>query len=165
MLEGTGSGRGVLGGVVPAPLSVGRRRDRRAGRQCVFRSAAPALLAVFAAACGAVEAPAGDGGPDAAAGSQAAPVETAAPEAGASPRRPPAVPPALSSPEHERYQQLRMETLRLMIAAAKLALPIGPFQQRIDAASLIALDDVAEASARMEGIVADLRQAVGDAAP
>ena len=79
------------------------------------------------------------------------------PSAGASPGR---VAPALSSPEHQRYQQLRLETLRLMIEAAKLALPIGPFQQRIDAAARIALDDVSEAADRMEGIVAELQEAI-----
>ena len=69
----------------------------------------------------------------------------------------------LASPEHQRYQQLRMETLRLMIEAARRALPIGPFQQRIDAAARAALEDVSEAADRMEEIVAELEQAITDA--
>ena len=72
-------------------------------------------------------------------------------------------PPPLSSPEHERYQQLRLEALRLMIQAAQAALPIGAFQQRIDAAARIALQDVSEAGDLQEGIVADLREAVAAA--
>ena len=76
---------------------------------------------------------------------------------------PPADPVDLASPEHQRYQQLRMETLRLMIEAARRALPIGPFQQRIDAAASTALEDVSEAADRMEGIVAELEQAIADA--
>ncbi len=75
----------------------------------------------------------------------------------------PALPLELSSPEHQRYQQLRLETLRSMIDAAKLALPIGPFQQRIDAAARIALEDVSEAGDLMEQIVADLREAIAAA--
>ena len=50
-----------------------------------------------------------------------------------------------------------------MIDAAKLALPIGPFQERIDAAARIALDDVTEAADRMEGIVAELQEAIAAA--
>ncbi len=72
----------------------------------------------------------------------------------------PAVPAALTSPEHQRYQQLRVETLRLMIAAAQRALPIGPFQQRIDAAASTALQDVSAAADRMEEIVTELREAI-----
>ena len=77
--------------------------------------------------------------------------------------QPPAPPLELSSPEHQRYQRLRLETLRAMIEAAKLALPIGPFQERIDAAARIALEDVTEAGDRMEGIVADLQEAIAAA--
>ena len=69
----------------------------------------------------------------------------------------------LSSPEHERYQQLRLEALRLMIQAAKLTLPIGPFQQRIDEAARTALQDVSEAGDLQEAIVADLREAIAAA--
>ena len=75
----------------------------------------------------------------------------------------PALPLELSSPEHQRYQRLRLETLRAMIEAAKLALPIGPFQERIDAAARIALDDVSEAADRMEVIVAELQEAIAAA--
>ena len=76
----------------------------------------------------------------------------------------PAPPLELSSPEHQRYQRLRLETLRAMIEAAKLALPIGPFQERIDAAARIALeDDVSEAADRMEVIVAELQDAIAAA--
>ena len=78
-------------------------------------------------------------------------------------QRSPALPLELSSPEHRRYQQLRLETLRAMIEAAQLALPIGPFQERIDAAARIALDDVTDAADRMEVIVADLQEAIADA--
>ena len=76
--------------------------------------------------------------------------------------RPPAVPEELASPEHRRYRQLRVETLRLMIEAARRALPIGPFQERIDAASRTAVRDVSEAGDRMAEIAADLRQAIAD---
>ena len=75
----------------------------------------------------------------------------------------PALPLELSSPEHQRYQQLRLETLRLMIEAARRALPIGPFQQRIDAAARTALQDVSEAGDRMEEIAAELREAIAAA--
>ena len=74
-----------------------------------------------------------------------------------------ALPLELSSPEHQRYQRLRLETLRAMIEAAQLALPIGPFQQRIDAAARIALDDVTEAADSMEVIVADLQEVIAAA--
>ena len=76
--------------------------------------------------------------------------------------RPPAVPEELASPEHRRYRQLRVETLRLMIEAARRALPIGPFQERIDAASRTAVRDVSEAGDRMAEIAADLRRAIAD---
>lgn len=72
-------------------------------------------------------------------------------------------PPPLSSPEHERYQQLRLEALRLMIQAAQRTLPIGPFQQRIDAAARTALRNVSEAGDLQEAIVVDLREAIAAA--
>lgn len=65
--------------------------------------------------------------------------------------------------DHERYRRLRVETLRLMIEAARRELPIGPFQQRIDAAVGTALQDISEAADRMEEIVADLREAIAAA--
>lgn len=79
------------------------------------------------------------------------------------PRPPAAVPDELSSPEHRRYQQLRVETLRLLIEAARRALPIAGFQQRIDAAARTALQDVSEAADRMEETAADLRAALAAA--
>lgn len=139
------------------------------------------------AACGRAEAPAGGGDPVAGTGDAAPRVadpEPANPSAGVPPPgdpsggaapddavpapespapQPPALPVELSSPEHQRYQQLRLETLRAMIDAAKLALPIGPFQQRIDAAARMALEDVSEAGDLMEQIVADLREAIAAA--
>ena len=139
------------------------------------------------AACGRAEAPAGGVDPAAGTGdaaSQIAEPGAANPSAGATPPgdplgvaapdgvvpapespapRPPAPPVELSSPEHQRYQQLRLETLQSMIDAAKLALPIGPFQQRIDAAAGIALEDVSAAGDLMEQIVADLREAIAAA--
>ena len=77
--------------------------------------------------------------------------------------RPSGTVPPLSSPEHERYQQLRLEALRLMIQAAQRALPIGPFQQRIDAAARTALQDVSAAGDLQEAIVVDLREAIAAA--
>ncbi len=66
----------------------------------------------------------------------------------------------------ERYQQLRVDTLRLMIAAARLALPIGPFQQRIDCASRTAVTrTTAEAADIMEEVAAGLQGAIEDAQP
>ena len=135
------------------------------------------------AACARAEAPAGGANPVAGTGDAAS--QVAEPEAAGAPPagdpsavaapdgvgpdpespapRPPAPPVELSSPEHQRYQQLRLETLRSMIQAAQLALPIGPFQQRIDAAARIALEDVSEAGDLMERIVADLREAIAAA--
>ena len=49
-----------------------------------------------------------------------------------------------------------------MIQAAQRALPVGPFQERIDAASRTATRDVAEAADRMEEVAADLEQAIAD---
>ena len=139
------------------------------------------------AACGRAEVPAAGVDPVAGTGdaaSQVAEPETADPAAGAPPAgdrsavaapdgmvsapespapQPPAQPLEPSSPEHQRYRQLRLETLQSMIDAAKLALPIGPFQQRIDAAARIALEDVSEAVDLMEQIVADLREAIAAA--
>ena len=123
----------------------------------------------WSAACSRADAPVpeDDGAASQAQGS-AGPVSRAEPAASMpaaeSPAaRPSQTPPPLSSPEHRRYQRLRLETLRAMIEAAKLALPIGPFQERIDAAARIALDDVTEAADRMEGIVADLQEAIAAA--
>ncbi len=126
-------------------------------------------LFVAAVACVGGEAPqAGVGGasPPRAAESEAAgpPPTGVVPTPESAAPRPPAMPEMLSSPEHQRYQQLRVETLRLMIEAAQRALPIGPFQERIDAAARTALQDVSEAADRMEEIVAELREAIAAAA-
>ena len=66
----------------------------------------------------------------------------------------------------QRYEQLRLETLRLMIAAARLALPIGPCQQRIDRASWTASQgDVPAAVDIMADVAAGLRGAIAGAQP
>ena len=162
-------------------------------RYGVHRALLAGLVVVAAAfcagvaACGRAEVPAGGADPVAGTGgaaSQVAEPEAASQSAGVAPAadpsgvaapddavpasespapQPPTLPVELSSPEHQRYQQLRLETLRSMIDAAKLALPIGPFQQRIDAAARIALEDVSEAGDLMEQIVADLREAIAAA--
>lgn len=93
----------------------------------------------------------------------APPVGNGSPAAASPPLASPAPPAGLSSPEHQRYQRLRVETLRLMIEAARRALPIGPFQQRIDRAATTALEDVSEAGDLMEQIAADLGEAIADA--
>lgn len=163
------------------------------GRDGWHRAMLGALVVVAAAAgaggvaCSRADAPAV--GADPAAGTDAATSQVAEPEAadppvgapppgepsaGVSPggvdpapeppvSQSPALPLELSSPEHQRYQRLRLETLRAMIEAARLALPIGPFQERIDGAARIALDDVTEAADRMEVIVVDLQEAIAAA--
>jgi hypothetical protein len=150
--------RVVTGGVVvvaPSAAGVGYR----------VRRTVPAVLLVAAAACGGGAGPAGgtDGVPSAGVDPGAASAPATAPPVG---RIPAAESLATSEPgtpaEHERFQQLRVETLRLMIQAAQRALPVGPFQERIDAASRTATGDVAEAADRMEEIVADLEQAIAD---
>ena len=135
----------------------------------VRRVVAPYAVVVglgWSAACSRADAPIpeDDGAASQAQGS-AGPVSGAEPAASMpaaeSPAaRPAQTPPPLSSPEHERYQQLRLEALRLMIQAAQRALPIGPFQQRIDAAAKTALRDVSEAGDLQEAIVADLQEAI-----
>jgi hypothetical protein len=68
--------------------------------------------------------------------------------------------------DQDRYEQLRLEALRLMIAAARLALPIGPCQQRIDRAAWTASQgDLPAAADIMEDVAAGLRGAVADAQP
>ena len=56
-----------------------------------------------------------------------------------------------------RFQRLSVDALRLMIEAAQQALPIGPFQDRINAARLDARTDIASAADQLEAVVADLR--------
>ncbi len=86
---------------------------------------------------------------------------------------PPAVPAAqLANPatradgadavHHERFQRLAPEALRLMIAAAQRALPIGSLQERIDDARQLATRDVAAAADRLEEVVADLEALLAD---
>lgn len=151
----------------PGGVAVMQRRARGGMPLALFVVA----VACSAAACTRADAPASED--DAAASQVAAPAPAAA---GASPAEvapalepsvtaPPAAPAVvdtLSSPEHQRYQQLRLQTLRLMIEAAKQALPIGSFQQRIDAAARTALQDVSEAGDRMEEVAADLQQMLAE---
>ena len=64
--------------------------------------------------------------------------------------------------DHERFQRLAPEALRLMIAAAQRALPIAPLQERIDDARQLATRDVAAAADRLEEVVADLEALLAD---
>lgn len=161
-------------GGIPVPAV---RRHGAVARWRRARRAVPAglfAIVVGTAACSRADAPtpADEGAPsqvpgiaDAVSGAEPTASRPAA-EPLAAPRSaapPSGTPPPLSSPEHERYQQLRLEALRLMIQAAQAALPIGAFQQRIDAAARTALQDVSEAGDLQEGIVADLREAVAAA--
>ena len=120
------------------------------------RPAAPSRAAVRGVALAVLLAAAGCGGSGGSAG---------APAPGAESPPPPAVAPAPANParrsaadavHHERFQRLATEALRLMIAAAQRALPIGPLQQRIDAARLLAVSDVEAAADRLGEVVADL---------
>ena len=163
-------------GDIPAPAV---RRHGAVARWRRVRRAVPAglcaiLVGLGGSACSRADAPtpADEGAAsqvpgiaDAVSGAEPTASRPAAePSAVPPPAAPPSgSPPPLSSPEHERYQQLRLEALRLMIQAAQAALPIGAFQQRIDAAARIALQDVSEAGDLQEGIVADLREAVAAA--
>jgi hypothetical protein len=150
--------RSVTGGVVvaaPSATGVGYR----------VRRTVLAVLLVAAAACGGGEAPGGgtDGVPAAGVDPGPASAPATAPPVGRIPAAESLATSDQGTPaDHERFQQLRVETLRLMIQAAQRALPVGPFQERIDAASRTATSDVAEAADRMEEIVADLEQAIAD---
>ena len=154
-------GEGILAPAAKYSVTMVRYRARRAVLAGLF---------VVVTACGGADTTTAG---DADAAPQATDTASTVPPAGAPPARDmpapgssipasPAVTDDLSSPEHRRYQQLRVETLRLMIEAARRALPIGPFQQRIDAAARTALD-VSEAADRMEEIVAELEQAIANA--
>ena len=155
---------------IPAPAV--RRHGAIARWRRVRRAVLAGLCAIVvgAAACSRADAPtpADEGASqvpgiaDAVSGAEPTASRSAAEPSATSPSaaQPSRTPPPLSSPEHERYQQLRLEGLRLMIQAAQRALPIGPFQQRIDAAARIALQDVSAAGDLQEGIVADLREAI-----
>jgi len=56
----------------------------------------------------------------------------------------------------ERFQQLRSDTLRLMIAAAKRELEIMPFQRRIDATITQSVTDMPGAANALEKVAVDL---------
>ena len=152
------------------PVRAGRSHGAAVSWRRIRRVVALYVVIVglgWSAACSRADAPVPEDD-DAASPAQdiAGPVSGADPVVEADDEAPPqsrALPLELSSPEHQRYQRLRLETLRAMIEAAKLALPIGPFQERIDAAARIALDDVTEAADRMEGIVAELQEAIAAA--
>ena len=82
------------------------------------------------------------------------------------PAQPPPADVAATPADQQRFEELRLETLRLMIDAARLALPIGPCQQRIDRAAWTASQgDVLAAVHIMEDVAAGLRGAVADARP
>ena len=112
---------------------------------------------------------AGCGGNQGAPGGEAA--RSAGPIAGCLDVDGPAVAPnpadtAATRADQGRYEQLRVETLRLMIDAARLALPIGPCQNRIDRAARAASQgDVPAAADIMEDVAAGLRRAIADARP
>ncbi|MYD71266.1 MAG: hypothetical protein F4W89_11065 [Acidobacteria bacterium] len=63
-----------------------------------------------------------------------------------------------------RFQRLSVEALRLMIAAAQRELPIGPIQDRINAARRVVATDAADAADQLDEVVADLK-AMLEAAP
>ncbi len=121
----------------------------------VPRPAALSRAVACAALAGLLVAGGCGGEPAAPAGSPAP-----APEPAAS-VRPPA---AADAVHHQRFQRLATEALRLMIAAAQRELPIGPLQERIDAARTLATRDVAAAADRMEEVVAELEALLEDGA-
>ncbi len=131
----------------------------------VVRPAALPGVVVSAALAGLLAAGGcGGGEPAPGGGSPPSPVPAAPP---AVTEAPPAVPRAqpanparrtdtADAIHHERFQRLAAEVLRLMIAAAQRALPIGPLQERVDAARRLAVSDVEAAADRLEEIAADL---------
>ena len=126
------------------------------------------LLGVVA--CGGSETPAGSPASGAEPPSGEAEATSARPIAGCLDVDGPAVPPpeavAATPAQQQRYEQLRVETLRLMIDAARLSLPIGPCQTRIDRAVWLASQgDVPSAADIMADVAAGLREAVADAQP
>ena len=136
----------------------------------VVRPAALPGVAVCAALAGLLAA-GGCGGGEPAPGGGSPPLP--APEAPAVTEAPPAVPRAqpanparrtdtADAVHHERFQRLAPEALRLMIAAAQRALPIGPLQERVDDARQLATRDVAAAADRLEEVVADLEALLAD---
>ena len=137
----------------------------------VVRPAALPGVAVCAALAGLLAAGGcGGGEPAPGGGSPPPPVPEAPPAAtGTSPAVPRAQPanPAprtdtADAVDHERFQRLAPEALRLMIAAAQRALPIAPLQERVDDARQLATRDVAAAADRLEEVVADLEALLAD---
>ena len=123
-----------------------------------------------AVACAGSEAPGGDSESGEPPASREAEAAAARPIAGCLDVDGPAVPPAeaveATPAQQQRYEQLRVETLRLMIDAARLSLPIGPCQTRIDRAAWAASQgDVPGAADIMADVESGLRGAVADAQP
>ncbi|MCY4029730.1 MAG: hypothetical protein OXH75_25875 [Acidobacteria bacterium] len=123
-----------------------------------------------AVACAGSEAPGGGSEPGEPPASREAEAASARPIAGCLDVDGPAVPPPeaveATPAEQQRYEQLRVETLRLMIDAARHSLPIGPCQTRIDRAVWAASQgDVPGASDIVADVAAGLREAVADAQP
>ena len=125
----------------------------------VVRPAALPGVVVCAALAGLLAA-GGCGGGEPAPGAGSPPPPTPEAPPAAPPRAQPANPArrtdTADAVHHERFQRLASEALRLMIAAAQRALPIGPLQERIDDARQLATRDVAAAADRLEEVVADL---------
>ena len=121
-----------------------------------------------AVACGGGEAPGGDSESGEPPSSREAEAASAQPIVGCLDVDGPAVPPpeavAATPAQQQRYEQLRVETLRLMIDAARLSLPIGPCQTRIDRAVWVASQgDVPSAADIVADVAAGLREAVAAA--
>lgn len=121
-----------------------------------------------AAACGGSEGPQGGAPPGAEPPSREAESASARPIAGCLDVDGPAVPPpeavAATPAQQQRYEQLRVETLRLMIDAARLSLPIGPCQTRIDRAVWAASQgDVPSAADIVADVAAGLQEAIAAA--
>ncbi len=118
----------------------------------LVRTAARPRAAVCAAALAGLLAAAGCGdGQPVPRGGEVAPVGAPAAEPADAAGRA-----AADAVHHERFQRLASRALQLMIAAAQRALPIGPLQERIDAARLLAVSDVVAAADRLEEVIADL---------
>ena len=115
------------------------------------------LAGLLAAGCG------GSGSePTGLGGEPAPPAASPAPAVPAAPVANPARAEGADAVHHQRFQRLAPEALRLMIAAAQRALPIGPLQERIDDARQLATRDVAAAADRLEEVVADLEALLAD---
>ena len=119
---------------------------------------AAALAGLLAAACcgGSDGEPAAGGSQPALPGGEPAPRGASPPPPATAEPANPARRSAADAVHHERFQQLATRALRLMVAAAQRALPIGPLQERIDAARGLAVTDVEAAADRLEAVIADL---------